>query len=499
MEKSTFRMMEHLKRLYAVVTRIENTEGTIPQMEIDLLLEELRGMYSEALLLNAPEHLPWEAEQALSHPTPIQPQHELDTNEVAPQSLNPETAQPLEQDSLEAPVQEPAESESITEEQPIQASEPDAEVPAPQPDAISANPVAPIAAAATALHVAEALADMDSLQFAKEESELPESQVADLPSMEELEGKSNDDLFSDEPAPQPIVEDSPVQEPLPEPIVEDTPEPIVEEIPEPAIEQAPVVEPEPIRDPELFVEPELNEEPEVKTLGEQVVDAPKTLWEQLQSKQSAPTLADMFQTEQPATAEQPSPWSVEPMIAEAQQQAQRAFAQPAPTPQPAPAPQPEPEPVPEPEPEPIPASQPEPTPAPQPEVPQPAPAQQPASSPSLLDLLRQSNSSDPAPHTEHHTLGESFVSGSSTNTDSHISRQKVSDLRTVININDKFSFMSELFHNNMKAYNDFILRLNAINERDEALAYVEDIANQYGWVSDSIAVQNFLSVLDRKF
>ena len=77
--------------------------------------------------------------------------------------------------------------------------------------------------------------------------------------------------------------------------------------------------------------------------------------------------------------------------------------------------------------------------------------------------------------------------------------KKVSDLRTVININDKFSFMSELFHNNMKAYNDFILRLNDISDRQEALAAVHQVAEQYKWVDDSPAVQSFYKIFDKKF
>ena len=76
---------------------------------------------------------------------------------------------------------------------------------------------------------------------------------------------------------------------------------------------------------------------------------------------------------------------------------------------------------------------------------------------------------------------------------------KVSDLRTVININDKFSFMSELFHNNMKAYNDFILRLNAIDTRDEALLCVNEVSAQYHWDESSVAVQSFYKVFDKKF
>jgi hypothetical protein len=83
--------------------------------------------------------------------------------------------------------------------------------------------------------------------------------------------------------------------------------------------------------------------------------------------------------------------------------------------------------------------------------------------------------------------------------ETRVNAKKVDDLRTIININDKFSFMSELFHNNMKAYNDFILQLNAITSREEALAYVEEVAQQYKWDSNSVVVKGFYRIFERKF
>ena len=81
---------------------------------------------------------------------------------------------------------------------------------------------------------------------------------------------------------------------------------------------------------------------------------------------------------------------------------------------------------------------------------------------SLLDYLHTSQpQTDSTP-----MLGEQLKAATPTLGEKLSDGQKVSDLRTVININDKFSFMSELFNNNMKAYNDFILRLNAIDTRD---------------------------------
>ena len=191
--------------------------------------------------------------------------------------------------------------------------------------------------------------------------------------------------------------------------------------------------------------------------------------------------------------------------------------EPEPIPEPEPAPAPEPEPLPEPEPEPEPARQPlmedlegngnallfdeiilepEPAPAPVPE-PEPAPAPKPEPAPapvekkgtqaSLLDYLA-------APAAR--TLGESL--GADRPQPGNLER-KVDDLRTVININDKFSFMSELFKNNMRAYNDFIMHLNSLTSRDEALAYVADTARLYSWDEASATVQSFRKIFDKKF
>lgn len=112
---------------------------------------------------------------------------------------------------------------------------------------------------------------------------------------------------------------------------------------------------------------------------------------------------------------------------------------------------------------------------------------QPGGQASLLDYLTP---------TGQRTLGETLAEGRPAPT---ALERKVDDLRTVININDKFSFMSELFHNNMKAYNDFILRLNALNDREEALAQVREVAQQQRWVEGSPTVQTFYKIFDKKF
>ncbi|KWW30633.1 MAG: Uncharacterized protein AUK63_851 [bacterium P3] len=77
--------------------------------------------------------------------------------------------------------------------------------------------------------------------------------------------------------------------------------------------------------------------------------------------------------------------------------------------------------------------------------------------------------------------------------------KKVSDLRTVININDKFSFMKDLFQNNMKAYNDFIVQLNSIDDRETAQRRVDEVAQIYNWDRSSLTAKTFFSIFDRKF
>lgn len=181
--------------------------------------------------------------------------------------------------------------------------------------------------------------------------------------------------------------------------------------------------------------------------------------------------------------------------------------EPEPVPEPEPEPAPEPEPIPEPEPEPEPVAEPEPmavpepepVPAPEPEPvvesepklfddePQPQPAQS-----SLLDYLKHPAADTPSTR----TLGESLGLGA---TAASTLERKVTDLRTVININDKFSFITDLFHSNMIAYNHFIMKLNEISDRAEAETLVGQTAEQYKWDEESTAAKSFRKIFDMKF
>ena len=211
------------------------------------------------------------------------------------------------------------------------------------------------------------------------------------------------------------------------------------------------------------VEAPVEPEPEVETPAEseqntQSATAPQTLWEKLQTPESSTTIADRINTGR----------TISDLLSETAA-------------------------------EPVAVSKPDTEPAQESDAPtntaETNPASEPAPQPSLFDYLH----SNQPQQKNTRTLADSLSEISNRTSEPIANTGKVQDLRTIININDKFSFMNELFHNNMKGYNDFILRLNSLTDRQEALDYVGTIADQYNWDNESLAVKTFYSIFDRKF
>lgn len=116
---------------------------------------------------------------------------------------------------------------------------------------------------------------------------------------------------------------------------------------------------------------------------------------------------------------------------------------------------------------------------------------------SLFDYIHSGNQK-PEP-TGSETLGDRLGRTGNEMRGETAQHKRVSDLRTVININDKFSFMKDLFQNNMKAYNDFIIQLNGIEDRATAQRRVDEVAQIYNWDKNSLTVKTFYNIFDRKF
>ena len=76
---------------------------------------------------------------------------------------------------------------------------------------------------------------------------------------------------------------------------------------------------------------------------------------------------------------------------------------------------------------------------------------------------------------------------------------KYTDLRSIIGINDKFTFINDLFEKDMRNYNEFINTLNKIEDLDEARSFVQQNATLHNWDKESMAVQLFMSVYKRRY
>lgn len=76
---------------------------------------------------------------------------------------------------------------------------------------------------------------------------------------------------------------------------------------------------------------------------------------------------------------------------------------------------------------------------------------------------------------------------------------KFTDLRSLIGINDKFTFINDLFEKDMRNYNEFINALNKIEDLGEAQSFVQQNATLHNWDKESMAVQLFMSVYKRRY
>ncbi|OUJ73874.1 hypothetical protein [Hymenobacter crusticola] len=77
---------------------------------------------------------------------------------------------------------------------------------------------------------------------------------------------------------------------------------------------------------------------------------------------------------------------------------------------------------------------------------------------------------------------------------------KVESLREAISINQRFSFINELFNGENMEYHAAIQQLDSLPDADTARRYVADeLAQKYGWVRKEEHVNKLLKLIERKF
>lgn len=82
---------------------------------------------------------------------------------------------------------------------------------------------------------------------------------------------------------------------------------------------------------------------------------------------------------------------------------------------------------------------------------------------------------------------------------SQASRQPISNIKAAIGINDKFSYLKELFKNNVNEYNEALEKLNNFDSYADAEDYFQELKAKYGWDPESKPFQGLADLLNRRY
>lgn len=78
-------------------------------------------------------------------------------------------------------------------------------------------------------------------------------------------------------------------------------------------------------------------------------------------------------------------------------------------------------------------------------------------------------------------------------------KDKITDLKNAIGINEKFYFINELFNGNMKDYNEAIEHLDKSSSLEEAKQIIENQKTAGGWEEESEGLIQLMDFVERKF
>ncbi len=95
----------------------------------------------------------------------------------------------------------------------------------------------------------------------------------------------------------------------------------------------------------------------------------------------------------------------------------------------------------------------------------------------------------------HHKIGETKTERYS----DKLQQQPVSDLKRSIGINEKFAFMNELFAGNQQQYNQSIETLNNFSDYKEAHSYLNTLASDMKWNTNSKTYNELIQLVKRRF
>jgi hypothetical protein len=82
---------------------------------------------------------------------------------------------------------------------------------------------------------------------------------------------------------------------------------------------------------------------------------------------------------------------------------------------------------------------------------------------------------------------------------SKLKQNQITDLKSAIGINEKFQFINELFDGSMQEYTNAIAKLNGMGSYNEALLFLNILAEQYKWKTSSVPCKKLDELVQRRF
>ena len=115
-------------------------------------------------------------------------------------------------------------------------------------------------------------------------------------------------------------------------------------------------------------------------------------------------------------------------------------------------------------------------------------------------LHKDEDSEEETPANVRPTLNDNFRKAPAASlADSH-SNQKIESLKNSISINQRFSFINELFNGDNMTYYHTIKALDEYNDPEAAKRYItQDVAGKYDWSKKQEHVNKLLRLIERKF
>jgi hypothetical protein len=79
------------------------------------------------------------------------------------------------------------------------------------------------------------------------------------------------------------------------------------------------------------------------------------------------------------------------------------------------------------------------------------------------------------------------------------SKQPISNIKSSIGINEKFTFLKDLFKNNVNDYNEALDKLNNFDSYGDAEDYFQELKSKYGWDPESKSFHGLADLLNRRY